>query len=392
MSFVSTYNSASIRGWTGTADPSNYGPWSQSSSIINLGDLTPLGRALDGTIRISDSGNTMFIKSQVGSFTGVAVCAIYERDMSNNWVFSTKLLDGYTTIINGIGEFQISGDGNTAIITIQQQSSPPYNEGIITYSRTSNGWANLGLQIDSNLYAGATGLTGSPYIKLNYDGTMLYNGYSGIIQSYSLSGNTWSFNSNIAPSYSGYDFSFSDDYTKLLVANVSSEIVYYYTKSGANWLLTQTINSPYVVSNLFGTISADANLNTFVDAGQYFSNLNPDIVVYNRVGNNWSISTTIDEPDIFTNQFISINGSGNTIAAGGTVDRFVSNPEFVVFSKNAANLWQQEALIEITNLPSVDGNESLWGMTMNKQGNIIFTVSIDRVNALGYPSITIYTK
>lgn len=378
MSFVSTYNSLSINGWTADS-AGNYSLFSKINSSVGddvaisqnglyaiasnvnsntagvikvytinnssvltaqsniIGNPSPIGQVIRqfGTSIDIDYDGTRLVggATQNGSGNSEFGCArIYVRSGSS-WsleqqvgppVANTTLLGFQTTINN---------DGN--IIVVGQIGSGGANSEIIySYERTGSAWSLLS-SIPKPTNAGSSSGWGS---AIAMDGNTTFvagaprdttsGSFAGASYVYSASGSQLA---QILPSdaaannYFGSSVAISNDGTTIVVGSTTTQKAYIFKGSGSSWTEAQILDNSYAGAGVGFpqkiTVSADGKkifLSTAYGSGQ---TVNDCVILYyedTSSSNNWEYQQTITTANTaWLGYAIDTNDSGNLFVTNG---------------------------------------------------------------------------
>jgi hypothetical protein len=301
MSFVSTYNSLSVNGWS------------------------------------ADSAGTFSLVSQINSNVGEAVA------ISQNGLYAIAS----NTNSNSAGIIKVYTINNTSVLTPQANiigNNSPIGQ-VVTKFGTS-------LDID---YDGTRLVGGAPQNGLS-------NTQFGCARIYVRSGNSWSLEQQVGPPVGntnqlGYQTTINNGGSTIVVGQIgfggaNSEIIYSYSRSGNTWSLLANIPKPTNAGtgSFWGsTIAMDA-LNTFVAGAprDTTSGINAGAAyVYNTSGT--QLAQLIPSDAAANTSYgiqVAISNDGNTIAIGSAITKKV------FLFKGSGSSWTEVANIGNTYAPS----------------------------------------
>lgn len=324
MSFVSTYNNLSVRGWENNANDIG-GSWSLTANLTanNSTNNSRFGQYVDmsfdnSALAISQEkydGNTfgsLNIYFNTGNgFTAPASTRIVGP--ASNCFFAQKL--------------SISNNATYVISTAEVAST----NRVYVY----------GKNLPANTYSIQANLT-NPYVapagdnfgrSVSIDGTGTY----AIVTSpsiyaqayvYTNTANSWSLANILSPTSSqtfGYSSCINASGNTLVItdketASSATGNAYVYTRVGNAWSLSQTITNPGIPNTDFGEqVSIDALGQKLIISATGYSNLQGGLYFYANSSNVWTLQQTITANNSANadqlGYSLAIAGSGNLIAA-----------------------------------------------------------------------------
>ena len=332
MSFISTYNNLSVRGWSADSnsgvryltsirlDPSQNNTFIGTEfSTNNEGNLLILGVTLyDQTI-----GNT--------TYTNCGAGFVYSGNL-NNWNLDQTLQISNINSNIGLGRgTAISGDGNYIFLGINQDQPNIGDIGGIyefyksgnTYIEGSKLTSNIGSNSDIFGAAIATDDIGEWLMVCARSTDLTYTNQGAVIV-FQRTGNTWAQTQVLTASDANANYFFGQsvaidgnaDYAVIgssLNSNIgtSQGAAYIFTRSGNTWSEAQKIVGNIVANSQFFGDSVDITngANTIIVGGPGNAG---NLYVFEKTGvNSWTQSTQVSKGIGFTDSNISIKNNGD---------------------------------------------------------------------------------
>jgi hypothetical protein len=326
MSFVSTYNSLSVRGWENNQGTIS-GNWNLTANL---------------------SANN----STANSFFGTQV--VMSSD-NNALAISQRLFDG-----NSFGAVNIyfnTGNGFTT----------PASARII--GPAANCIFGEALAISNNAtYV----ITRATVANVNY--VQIY-GKDPLANTYSMQANFSSPYPNPTPGNDNFGASLSVDSsgTYLVVSDIKapSTNAYVYTNTANSWSLSSILSGAPATGGFGRTVAINANGNTIAVTDTESSiSQGGKAYMYDRTGNSWSLVQTISCPDSTTGSFGSsaeLNAIGNNLIMGNpSVSNFQGR---LYFYNNSSNVWSLQQTVVSNNIANTDSFGT--SIAISESGNLI---------------------
>lgn len=362
MSFVSTYNNASIRGWenenqvgaklqfvTELTSPTiaNSAQFGSHTSLSSDGEFMSIGsqgnsvlifNSLSSAVvqnitepRVNESGNVWIGHKQanVGNISFVGSLEIYTANA--NWTLTQTLLPSVILGFDNFGRVSaMDGTGDTIVTFSTPGGSPGAYIYLYTFVKSGNSYTETQRLTLSGPSYPSFG-EGFP-VSLSGDGNILavgstFSGSIGALQYtdiFTRSGNTYAYQTRLFPSDSTVDDGFGRttslnyDGSILVVGasqiNTGNGAAYVFNRTGSSWSETQKIISPKsTIGDQFGesvSISSDASAliigAPFEDTG---GNNRGSAFIYFNINNNFYYAQELS--GTANNEFF---GSGVAIA------------------------------------------------------------------------------
>jgi len=358
MSFVSTYNNLSVRGWENNATDINKN-WALTANLTanNSTNNSHFGQRVD----MSFDNSALAISQEIYDGNTFGSLNIYFNTGNGfNAPASTRIV-GPAANCFFAQELSIS---NNATYVVATAVTPTINNHRV-YIYGKNSPANT-YSIQANLANPYVAPLGDNFgVSVSIDGTGTYaviTSPSVYAQSYvyTNTANSWTLANILTPTSSetfGYASCINASGNILVITdkNTSSTGVgyaYVYTRSGSTWSLSQTITDPGPPFESFGdSVSIDAIGQKLIISSPDYGNGQGRLYLYTNSSNVWSLQQTISSNNIanadsFTNS-IDISGSGNLIAVGAPGQSVTGNiftGSVYIFSNIGNNFYQTAEL------------------------------------------------
>lgn len=341
MTFLSTYDNASIRGWQSSSQGPIYIQNQELLPNISNANIHGFGTSVD----VSYDGNyvivgeTDFINDKT---PGQAIIFI-----KNN---STGLFDFQQAITPNVfvnnawylfgTSVSMNNSGSTAVIGASGYNTPTTPRGAAyIFDRSGNSWSQIALlqSNDANSY-----IFGQK-VDMSYDGNII-----AIVA--------------------------TDNQTQ-----TNSGAVYIYNRSGNTFTKTQKLKSSSpIAGEEFGrsiSISQDLNANYIAIAASASPNTGT-VFIFNKSGNNYIQQQQITgNANVGFGRSVSINNNGNILLVGSYVGGNVSNAKVDVYTRSV-NTW---SYTETLFPPQTGGQGGISAIAQSGDSNILF------VGDGGYP-------
>jgi hypothetical protein len=356
MSFVSTYNNLSVRGWENNANDIG-GSWSLSANLTanNSTSNSHFGQALD----MSFDNTALAISQEKYDGNTYGSLNIY-FNTGNGFITpaSTRIVGPAANCFFG-QSLSISNNATYAISTaIVANTKRAYIYGKNLPSNTYSTQANL-----SNPYVAPAGDSFGTSVSIDGTGTYaVVTSPSEYAQAYiyTNTANSWSLANILSPTSSitfGYASCINASGNILVITDLEQASTvqgnaYVYTRSGNAWTLSQTITNPDSTNINFGhSVSIDSLGQNLIIGATGTGNNQGTIYFYTSSSNVWSLQQRITANNTANgDQFgysISISGSGNLIAGSAPnqdVTGNVNTGSVYIFTKIANNFYQTAEL------------------------------------------------
>jgi hypothetical protein len=335
MSFTSTYNSLSVRGYQA---PSNtyIGRLATGNNSANQGIGSSLSLSADGNTLLVGAGNS----NKVLVFTKA----------SNVWTITANI-NRPTSNVSEFGfSVGINSSGNTAIIGAPSFANISPGFAYI-YANVSNTWTlqtTLSPSISDNQdlvgYSVAINDNGDKVATGTPSANAAANVYAKVF-TFSKSGNTWpetAILGNVAEDLFGLTINMDSTGNYLVVGapaddtlNQNSGKVYVYNNLSLQQSFTSNINPTPGINYQFGEEVKINDSGNRILAAPGFDNLE----IWDRSGNTWSYNTNIAH-----------TGGNVTLAPNGNA--LISNN--IVFVENSPNNWTVPLILQPTDISSTN--------------------------------------
>ena len=343
---------------------------SQDSSVFTITPKTK-AQAPDGgtgsiTFRASDGVN---ILPQVSSFT---------LEFPGQWSLATqqtKLVPSTATALERLAYCALSADGNTAIITGDQN-----DDDVFIFTRSGTTWSE---QAAFNV---ANGTLKSIDISADGNTVVIGNMTNESAYIFTRSGTTWSQQQQLQSSdglstdYFGYSASISDDGNTVVVGaraetttQDDSGAAYIFTRSGSTWSEQQKIKGSDVnragndgIQDYFGhAVGISGDGNTIIVGAQWWENVSARegaAYIFTRSGSTWSEQTILFDDIAGEAKFgssVHLTTDGNT----AIVATEQAQGKVYIFTRSGTTWSQQQILTasDATNWDSFGKNISISG-------------------------------
>ncbi len=188
-------------------------------------------------------------------------------------------------------------------------------------------------------------------------GNKVYVGASGDqkVYEYSKTGGSYSMTDEITPSGPSDDFgnqvSVSGNWMAVSAPDLGPPYdnipgqVFMFKKQGGSWVQKSVLTGPASENNFGAYLVLQGNKLAVTSFGSGFPDPGSTISVFEKSGNNWTLSGTIFEPG-YTWFSIDMDESGNRIVGTGSVNNSLANVRASIFLNNGSN-WVLESEVPI---------------------------------------------
>ena len=323
MSFTSTYNNLSIRGY-------------QAPSNTYIGRLqtgnTSANQFIGKSLALSADGNTLIVGATSTVTNGKVL--IFTK-VSNVWTITANI-NRPTSNVTAFGfSVDINSSGNTAIIGAPSfvNTSPGYS---FVYANVSNTWT-LQTTLSPNVVSNTDSIGYSVAINDNGDkiatGTPSSNAAANVypkVFTFSLSGNTWSQTATLQPSPLvengfGGDLSMDSSGNYLAVATLTDGNAYVYNTLALEQIITSSAGSGNAFGENVSLNSAGTRILISPDSPSFPSE------VWDRSGNTWTNTANLAG----TTATASLAPNGNAAVVGS-----------IVYVENSPNAWTVPIILQ----------------------------------------------
>jgi hypothetical protein len=318
MSFVSTFNDASIRGWVASSASNEYTrqanifinsqsialssdntylaigaignvkiytgtiQWTLQTTITPTGNVGPLTGGFATDVSLNSDGTYLAVGDPIDD-TNKGAVYIFTRS-GTSWSQQQKLVPDANSLAFG-SSISINNSGNILAIGAIGNPSPPYveNQGLVyIFTRSGTSWTKQAVITPPNpIYQGNFGFK----VSFNSDGTVCAISEpsttgitTGKVYIYTYAGGTWNLTQTLSPSNGslgdefGYDISLSADGNFLIVGAPDINTAYIFAWNGTVWFEQKILNAvdTITIGNFGRTVSIDS-VGQFVHIGAYTS-------------------------------------------------------------------------------------------------------------------------
>lgn len=326
MSYVSLYNSASVRGWQ--INSKNYSLLITGNANIQLGNLVTTSNANTTytvsrfssnnyaiSVKLSNNNisttkftvNPILVQIRSSQSTNTIIKTNGDYTDSANSILSAGYISGPMGNLKGTTQFQyygaglaISENGNIIVFTKNDVANSKSNAEV--WANTGNGWFirndfAISSAVDAR-YSGAA-LNGYGNILL----TTNYNNGRAIIFNYDSNSNTWTETANLSFNASNCGFHPWLNYegNKAIMDNFDQNAVVIWDFNGNTWT-SNTVNVCSTINTTpvsYGqTIAIADNGNIIGTSTQTISPSPPEkfFVIYKKIGNTYELTQTLYNP------------------------------------------------------------------------------------------------
>lgn len=356
MSFVSTYNNLSVRGWENNANDIG-GSWSLTANLTanNSSNNSRFGQYVD----MSFDNSALAISQNIYDSNTFGSINIYFNTGNGFTAPASTRIVGPAANCEFAQTLSISNNATYVVADAGVSSA----KRVYIYGKDAN--ANT-YSIQSNLANPYVDPAGDNFgASVSIDGTGTY----AIVTSpsiyaqayvYTNTANSWSLANILSPTSSqtfGSASCINANGNTLVITDTetASSVVgnaYVYTRVGNAWSLSQTITNPGVTNTDFGNdVKIDAAGNNLVISAHTANNHQGCVYFYSRTSNVWSLQQTLIANNAANaDQFgygLAIAGSGNLIAASAPnqdVTGNVNTGSVYIFTKIGTNFYQTAEL------------------------------------------------
>ncbi len=376
----------------------------QISSIISYTSRTLLG-TIDGkvdsentgwSVSLNDAGDRIAIGAPSNNGSTGAV-RIYSWDGSIWTQLGTDIYGEASSDISGYSISMNAAGDRVAIGAYQNDGtsgSASNNQGHVrVYSWDGASWIQLGADIDGQTFATLFGWS----VSINAVGDRVaiggpYNNSNrGVVRIYSWNGSTWiqlgtDINGKVANDYCGWSVSLNDAGDRVAIGNVwnnafdfSTGYVTIYSWDGTNWTQMGTdILAEFANENFGNSVSMNAAGDRVVIGAPSNNGSSGAVRIYSWDGTAWiKLGNSIIGQSLSRFGWsVSINNTGNIIAAGGPLKGAtgVSNGHIKIYS------WINDQWTQL--LPSILFNGDV---VQDQFGRSVSINSVGDIIAIGAP-------
>ena len=332
MSFTSTYNNLSTRGYQA---PSNtyIGRLATGNNSANQG--------IGSSLSLSADGNTLLVGAQNSNKVLVFTKA------SNVWAITANINRPTSNVDNFGWSIDVNSSGNIAIIgapTLSNASSPGYS---FIYANVSNTWTlqtTLSPSISSNIdlvgYSVAINDNGDKVATGTPSANATANVYAKVF-TFSGLGNSWSQTAilgNVAEDLFGFSIDMDSTGNYLVVGapgddtlNQNSGKVYVYNNLSLQQSFTSNLNPTPGINYSFGDQVKINAVGTRIFSSPPFANTE----IWDRISNTWTFTTSLAKQG----NPITIDTTGNAAVLGN-----------LVYIENSPNNWTLPLILQPTDI------------------------------------------